>query len=258
MTRLGSLISCAALGFGVTLLGCGSTGGSSGSTSSQGGSSGSTGGSSGSTGGSSGSTGGSSGSGGMGGTSGGGILDVIKLNNAKVGPDWTVDTDSTNVGAGEVAALATTEDEAENTPVLGQDGAAVAFYENPIGAATLFALQNYVNSTLNAPDGYTLLLYVLQMPSAAMASGLYSYLPTSSAPFYYPFYHVTWEEPTTQVVGVQSRISNTGSTWWINFYKGVYYVEIQLSSSNMSTTNSSSTAAKSAAIDFAKNLASGM
>jgi hypothetical protein len=164
-----------------------------------------------------------------------------------------VDTDSTNVGAGEVAALATTEDEATYFPVLGIDGAAKPFYENPVGAPTNFALQNYVSSTLNAPDGYTLLLYVMQMPSPAAAAGLYSYLPTSGE----PFYKKTWEEPTMPLVGAQSRIINTGSTWWINFYKGVYYVEIQLSS-NGGGTGPTSTAAKSAAIDFATTLASGM
>ena len=211
MTRLGSLISCAALGMSVALLGCGSSGS----------------------------------------TSGGDILDVIPRDNTISG--WTVDPASTNVGAGKVAALATTEDEATNTPVLGLDGAAHAFYKNPAYTPTTFALQNYVNSTLNAPDGYTLALYVMQMSSAAAAAGLYSYLLTSGE----AFYKVTWEEPTTPLVGTQSRITNTGSTWWINFYKGVYYVEIQLNSDG-GGTGPTSTAAKKAALDFAVPLASGM
>ena len=65
------------------------------------------------------------------------------------------------------------------------------------------------------------------MPSADQASGLYTaVLPLSE----YARKAGTSEDwkPTTPTVGDASRIEDDGSHWWINFHKGVFYVEIKL------------------------------
>jgi hypothetical protein len=138
------------------------------------------------------------------------------------------------------------------------DGGAMGFYANPDGAPTTAAVQDYVNATLIAPVVYQMQVWVMQMPSATAASGLYAYLPSPACTE--PFYKVTWEEPTSPMVGTQSRIINPGTQWWINFYKGTYYVELFLASDdgNISTMGSSTTAAKAAVIDFATKLAAKM
>ena len=201
MTRLASLLFCATLVLDATSVGCG------------GGSSGGTGGGSGGAGGGSGGTGGSS-----------SITDLVPVNNTIAG--WTVDSSNSKT-AGQVAALATNVIDTTNLI----DGAAADFFAAPYSPVT-FAWQNYLNASLESPippsaggPGATLKLYILQMPSAAQASGLYASLLGDN------YYASTWTDPTSPTVGTKSRITDSGTDWWINFYKGVYYVEVRMSPS---------------------------
>ncbi len=202
MTRLGSLISCAVFALGAALTGCGG-----------GGSSGGTGGSISGTGGS-----GGGGAGGQNADSGSApsVLDLIPQDGAIAG--WTVDPSNSKT-AGKVAATATTEIDTEALI----DGAAADFFAAPY-TPTIFAWQNYVNANVtDAPDGAFVTLYILQMPTAQQASGLYTSLLGASL-----YVGKTWTEPSSTLVGTDSRIADTGDHWWINFYKGNYYVEVSL------------------------------
>ena len=181
MTRLGSLILCAAFGLGAALSGCG--GGSSGSDP--------------------------------------GALDVIPASNTISG--WTVDP-ANSVTAGKVAATATTQKGTEDLI----DGASADFFAVPY-TPTLFAWQNYVSTTVTgAPNGANVTLYVIEMPSADQASGLYASLRSASLYTRKVGTPEDWAEPSSPRVGTDSRIQDTGDTWWINFYKGKLYVEVNL------------------------------
>jgi hypothetical protein len=227
MTRLGSLFLCAMFGMGVALHGCGS-------------------------GSSSGGTGGS----GVGGSSGGGAggqnsaLDVIPRDNTI--PGWTVDPAS-SVTAGKVAVTATTAKTTEDLI----DGAAADFFAAPY-APTLFAWQNYVSSTVtDAPNGATVMLYILQMPSADQASGLYTSLRSASLYTRKNGTPEDWVDPTSPLVGTDSRIQDTGDHWWINFYKGNFYVEVSFgpSAGPAPDFTPGNTATKAAAFAFATAIA---
>jgi hypothetical protein len=149
------------------------------------------------------------------------VLDLIPRDHAVAG--WTIDP-ANPITYGRVAAVATTEAETENLI----DGAAADFFTGSFTPVT-FVWQDYVNRTVvdaPAPSYAAVSLYILQMHSAAQASGLYGYLATT------PLYQGrTWTEPTSPLVGTESRIADTGDHWWINFYKGDYYVEVSLSPS---------------------------
>ena len=121
--------------------------------------------------------------------------------------------------ANKVAAIATTQTAAVDLI----DGGADPFY-NASFAPTVFAWQNYMNSTVNPPDGYTLKLYVLLMPSAAQATALYDSLVDGTHSLYSTN---TWTD-MSPAIGDKSRITNSGTDWWINFRKGVYYCEVRL------------------------------
>lgn len=137
---------------------------------------------------------------------------------------WSIDQTSAKT-KGVVAATGT--DEASTEALI--DGASADFFKSP-STPVMFGVQNYVNTTLaNAPadgTGVKIKLYILQMPSPAQASGLYTSL--SSATLYSPY---TWTDPSSPVVGDHSRVTNATDTWWINFYKGVYYGEVWLTPS---------------------------
>ena len=148
------------------------------------------------------------------------ILDLVPRANTVSG--WTVDPQNTTT-SGVPAATATTEIETEALI----DGAAANFYMAPY-TPKVFAWQNYVNSTLPAaPEGARLSLFILQMPSVAQATGIYEALLQS------PLYSRQtgtpndWQAPSPPV-GTESRIQDTGSQWWINFHKDVFYVEVSL------------------------------
>jgi hypothetical protein len=138
---------------------------------------------------------------------------------------WTVDPSFP--GAGKVALTATTLQEAESLI----DGGAANFFTAQ-STPKVFAWQSYVNASLApAPDQGQVSLYILQMPSANQAKGLFEsllqnaeYGRRAGTPF-------DWQAPTTPAVGTYSRIQDTGTSWWINFYKDVFYVEVMLSPS---------------------------
>jgi hypothetical protein len=218
MTRLGSLIFCATLGIG--LLACANNGGNGGSGGNAGSSVSGNGGS-----GSGGSSVSGSGGGPAGGTSGTSTkdpLDLVPVDNTV--PGWTVDQ-AHNKSPGARAMTATTE-----SGVMGLiDGAGEYFYGGP-NTPAMFLWQNYVNSTLAAaPDGAAISLYILQMPSAEQASGIYTWLPQQPGTDYSRKSGTPddWQA-TSPVLGTASRIQDTTSQWWINFYQDVFYVEVLL------------------------------
>jgi hypothetical protein len=153
-------------------------------------------------------------------------LDLVPRDNTVSG--WTVDPNNGKT-AGKVAATATTEQGVVDLV----DGTAEEFFADPF-TPKMFAWQNYVNPTLippnstdnYAPDGATANLYILEMPSADQASGLYASLV--GLPLYA---RKPWQDPTTPPVGTGSRIQNSGTDWWINFYKGNFYVELKVTPS---------------------------
>jgi hypothetical protein len=148
-----------------------------------------------------------------------GAVDLVPRDNTVSG--WTVDP-SNDKTAGKVAATATTVEDV----VALIDGTAEDFFAAPF-TPKMFAWQNYVNSTVaDAPDGATANLYILEMPSADQASGLYASVVTL------PLYaRRQWQDPTTPPVGTGSRIQNSGTDWWINFYKGNFYIELKVTPS---------------------------
>jgi hypothetical protein len=147
-------------------------------------------------------------------------LDLVPLDNTVSG--WTVDPDNHKT-AGKVAAIGVGE---TGTEAL-IDGGAENYFQEP-NVPTTFVWQNYVNSTLSAaPDGATVKLYIFEMPSADQAKGIYTAIlqrPSHAARTGMPG---DWE-PTTPPVGTESRIQDTASQWWVNFYKSVFYVEVLL------------------------------
>jgi hypothetical protein len=204
MTRLGSLVFCAVSVMGIAFHGCGgdSSGGGTGGSGVGGTVSG----------------GGALGTGGAGsGLGGTGVVEaIIPRDNTVTG--WVVDPSEPKV-AGKVAAIATTQTAA----VDYIDGGADPFYSASF-TPSVFAWQNYMNSTVNPPDGYTVKLYVLQLPSVAQATALYDSLIDGTHSLYSTN---TWAD-TSPVIGDRARITNSGTDWWINFRKGVYYSEVRL------------------------------
>ncbi len=191
MTRFGLSILFAALGVG--LVACGSGGGEA--------------------------SGGNGGSSGAGGGTGGSkkLVDLVPVDNTV--PGWTVTDNAPPL-------VASTKEEGMKLI----DGGIEGFYKDGY-EPKMVLWQNYENSTLPDapvdsynPKGATISLYVLEMPSADKASGLFSNLRKYSE--YNP--RTEWKEPTDPPLGDGSRIQDTTSEWWINFYKGVYYAEVSL------------------------------
>ena len=130
------------------------------------------------------------------------MLSLFPRNNSV--PGWTVDPSYPGT-QGRVAATATTQSECENLI----DGAAADFFAGPF-VPTIFGWQSYVSATVidaPAPDYAKVSLYILQMPSAAQASGLYASLLT--APLYS---RGDWIEPSSPLIGTDSRIADTGDS----------------------------------------------
>jgi len=194
MTRFGSIILCATLGG--ALLACGSN------TTSNGGSGGTS-------------------NGGSGGTSTKNALDLLDITVS----GWTVDAASNKNGSAQ-PMVATTKVQAINLI----DGGANPFYKAPFTPQE-FIWQNYLNVTLPAaPQGASVILYVLQMPSADQASALYTALLKESEYSGQTGTTNDWQ-PTSPPLGTESRIENTVTAWWINFHQDVFYVEVFLSPS---------------------------
>jgi hypothetical protein len=151
-------------------------------------------------------------------------LELVPLDNAVSG--WTADQEHSKT-PGTRAMVATTEKEA--TDLI--DGAAAPFYKAPYTPKE-FLQQNYLNATLpaappnpNAPVGASLVLYILQMPSADQASGLYAALLSESE-----YAGHEWQ-PTSPPLGTESRIEDTVVSWWVNFHQDVFYIEVMLTPS---------------------------
>jgi hypothetical protein len=151
---------------------------------------------------------------GAGGSTGPSGLDLVPRDNTVAG--WTIDPDNDKT-AGKVAATAT--DELSTTALI--DGAAADFFAAPY-SPTLFAWQNYVNASISSAKVAKLVLYILQLPSADQASGLYTSLLKASL-----YKGKDWKT-MSPVIGAGSRIADTGDNWWVNFYKGSYYVEVSI------------------------------
>jgi hypothetical protein len=185
-------------------------------------------------------------------TSGGAssALDVVPASGAISG--WTIDPANSRT-AGKAAATATTEIDTEDLI----DGAAADFFAAP-NTPKQFAWQNYVSTTVtDAPSGASVTLYVLQLPSAAEAKTLYSSLLSASLYSRKVGTPDDWKDPTSPLVGTDSRIQDTGDHWWINFYKGNYYVEVSLSPSAGPAPDFTpgDAATKTAAFSFATSIA---
>jgi hypothetical protein len=111
------------------------------------------------------------------------------------------------------------------------DGAASPFFIEP-NIPNLFVWQNYLNSTLPAaPDGAEILMYILEMPTADKAAGLYSAVLSLSEYARKQGTADDWKT-TDPVLGAESRIQDTSSQWWVNFHKGVFYVEVSMTPSS--------------------------
>ena len=125
-------------------------------------------------------------------------------------PGWNLDSSNPKT-AGQLAAFGKTKDDAEALI----DGSAAAFFKAPY--SSVLAWQNYSNS-----DGYTVDLHIWQLTTADLASALFTELAVD-----YPLYaNNVWA--ALPGVGDEARITNTGTTWWINFRKGAYIVEVSL------------------------------
>lgn len=177
-------------------------------------------------------------------------LEVVPASGAISG--WTINPASTAT-AGKAAATATTEVDTEALI----DGAAADFFAAP-STPKQFAWQEFVSSTVtDAPDGAKVTLYVLQMPSADQAKSLYTSLLKAS--LYSRKVGTTddWKEPSSPLVGTDSRLQDTGDHWWINFYKGNFYVEVSLSPSAGPAPDFTpgDTATRDAAFSFAAEIA---
>jgi hypothetical protein len=188
----------------------------------------------------------SCGGGSNGGSGTGNVTDLVPRDGTI--PGWVVDQ-SISKTSGMVAATATTEQGV--TDLI--DGAAADFFAAPYTPKN-FAWQNYINASLvspqNSTSGSTVKLYILQMPSADQASGLYTSLLSAN------FYTGTWTDPTLPTVGAKSRIIDSGTDWWVNFCKGNYYVEVRLTPSYAADFTPSDPGQKKAAMDFAVAIAS--
>ena len=168
-------------------------------------------------------------------------------------PGWVVDQ-SVSKTSGMVAATATTEQSV--TDLI--DGAASDFFAAPYTPKN-FAWQNYINASLvspqNSTSGSTLKLYILQMPSADQAFNLYTSLLTVN--LYNPSSN-PWQDPTSPAIGTKSRIADSGTDWWVNFCKGVYYVEARMTPSYAADFTPGDVGQKQAAMDFAVAVAAKM
>jgi hypothetical protein len=152
-------------------------------------------------------------------------LDLVPVDNTV--PGWTVDTSVNKNGNAQPMTAATLTD-----AVALIDGGANPFYKAPY-SPELFVWQNYLNSTLPAappPTGAAVVLYLLQMPSADQATGLYGALLQESEYSGQQGTPDDWQ-PTSPPLGTESRIEDTRTVWWINFHQDVFYVEVMLSPS---------------------------
>ena len=168
-----------------------------------------------------------------GGSAGSGIEALFPRNETVAG--WTVDqSDGNTVARHKTAAVATSKTQAAVDLQLGD--AVEPFYAGY--SPKKLALQSYVNSNM----GGTVVVIVLEMPTADQAAALYGSLVSDVS-----YSSSVWEDPAN--VGTASRIADTGTTWWVNFYQGVYYVEDKLYPSGGDATT------RADALEFAQAIA---
>ena len=176
------------------------------------------------------------GGGGIGGTEA--VLAILPGDNTI--STWVRDPSESTL-AGKPAALALDY----KTAVDLIDGGADPFYTN-LFKPDVFAWQNYMNPAVKPQDGsdaYLARMYLMQMPDAAQATMLYESLLDGT----HSLYSATldpWDK--TLALGDAARIVNSGTEWWINLRKGVYYLEMFLGYAEREDM-----AAKQLAIDFA-------
>jgi hypothetical protein len=183
------------------------------------------------------------------GTSTKSAFDVAPVDNTV--PGWTIDRPNNKNADGSPMSGATKQG-AEGLI----DGAASPFYLDPY-APKLFLWQVYVNNDAPAaPDGAYVSLYILEMPSAEQASGLYASLLQNSEYERKVGTPDDWK-PTSPLMGTNSRIQDTASRWWINFHKDVFYVEVSLYPSTGSAPDytPSEPSLKQEALRFAQGVA---
>jgi hypothetical protein len=187
-----------------------------------------------------------------GGTAAKNLLELVPLNNDVSG--WTVDPDNARTSG--VRAL--TADSELGTELL-IDGGAADLFMAPYKPKE-FAYQNFVNATLrSAPDGAHVKLYILLMPSVEEAKGLYKGLLQASNYARKTGTPEDWQAPSP-LVGDESRFQDTGSQWWVNFRKDVFYCEVSLdpSAGPAPDYTPGNNETKTEAIRFAQAIASGM
>jgi hypothetical protein len=220
MTRLGSLVLCATLGAG--LLACGG-GGKDTSTDTSTSTSTST-------------------------STAKNPLDIIPADGDI--PGWTVDKSASkdpNARAMTATSLA---------GVINLiDGGAEPYFMPPY-EPKMFLWQNYMKKPLAVagPDGAYVKLYMLHMTSAEQAAGLYPQLLTTSEYGRKVGTEDDWK-PTDPTLGTKSRIQDTGTQWWVNFYKDVFYVEVLLDPSFGADMVPKNAELKQEALNFAKAMA---
>jgi len=88
-----------------------------------------------------------------------------------------------------------------------------------------FAWQHYVN------DSYNLEVRIWGMGTATVAQTLYTDLLTDAA----TYSAQSWENLT---LGADSRIADTGASWWINVLAGAYHVEVKINQTAANDTTS--------------------
>ena len=190
-------------------------------------------------------------------TPSGGATSALQLVPASDVSGWKFDAINSKTANG--AATATTEPDTEALI----DGAAAEFFAAPY-TPVLFAWETYVNASMTTadttspawdkqyPNGAKLDLKILQMPSAAQAAGLYASLPATSL-----YVGKSWTEPSSPKVGTGSRVTDTNTDWWINFYQGNFYVEVKMgpSYSPPPDYNPGNTVTQTAAFAFAAAVA---
>jgi len=127
-------------------------------------------------------------------------LDLVPLDNTVSG--WTVDQEHSKT-PGARAMTASNEQEAVNLI----DGGAAPFFKAPFSPKT-FIWKNYVNSSLPAappPMGAAVVIYILEMPTADQATGLYTALLDESEYAGQKGTPDDWQ-PTSPLLGTESRI----------------------------------------------------
>jgi hypothetical protein len=177
-------------------------------------------------------------------------VELVPLDNDVSG--WTVD-EARNKTPGQRAMIGHTYQEV--TDLI--DGGVGDFYFGPY-TPKAFLWQDYLNSSLPAAPpavGAVVKLYILQMSSAAQATGLYTDILQFSDHMDTGGAGTPWQDPSTPLVGTGSRMRDTSNDWWINFHQDVYYIEVKLGPSDPAPDFTPSDATKQAAFSFAQAIA---